>query len=88
MRRLNQVTGIDTGTNLVAELSGKMKNYRDNGEGVKHGVVHLQLGHYEIKTQRELCEKAENNYGRQVGCERTNENIKQMNAAVAAAALD
>lgn len=54
MRRLNQVSGIDTGTNLVAERPGEMKNCRDNGEGVKHGVVHLQLGHYEIKTGREV----------------------------------
>lgn len=76
MRRLNQVSGIDTGTNLVAELTGEMKNYWDNREGVKHGIVHLQLGHYEIKTRREVGEKAENNYRRQVGCERTNENIK------------
>lgn len=52
MRLLNRVSGIDTGTNLVAELAGEMKNYPDNGEGVKHGVLHLQLGRYKTKTRR------------------------------------
>lgn len=65
-----------------------MKNYRDNGEGVKHGVLHLQLRRpefYEIirtKEQEKSClaqklrKKTKNNYRRQVSRERTNENIK------------
>lgn len=60
-----------------------MKNYQDNGEGVKHGVVHLQLRRRRVSWNKNLTEslrKTKNNCRRQVGRERTNEKHKTNDA--------
>lgn len=60
-----------------------MKNYQDNGEGVKHGVVHLQLRRRRDswnKNSTESLLKTKNNCRRQVGRERTNEKHKTNDA--------